>query len=98
MRPVRDGRCLGLLPQEGRLPRAGRLRPPAPVCEPVACAPKKHCFGFKLPKFKLGCHKKAACEPAPVCETPVVYEAPAPVYAAPQAYPSGQTYATGQTK
>ena len=61
--------------------------PPAPVCEPVACAPKKHC-GFKLPKFKLGCHKQAAC--APACETyaPVTYAAP--VYAAPQAYPSAQ--------
>lgn len=70
--------------------------PPAPICEPVACAPKKHC-GFKMPKFKLGCHKKAEC--APVCETyaaPVAYEAP--VYAAPQAMPSGQAYATGQTR
>jgi hypothetical protein len=62
--------------------------PPAPVCEPVACAPKKHC-GFKLPKFKLGCHKKAVC--AAPCET---Y---APVTYAPPVYPTGQTYATGQT-
>jgi hypothetical protein len=67
----------------------------AACAEPVACAPapvecapaKKHCFNFKLPKFKLGCHKKAEC--APACEV-VAYEAPAPVYAAPQAMPTAQ--------
>ncbi len=67
---------------------------PAPVCEPapapVCEAPaKKHCGGFKMPKMKFGCHKKAA----PACETayaPVEYAAP--VYAAPQSSPQ----ATGQ--
>lgn len=64
---------------------------PAPVvaCPPpalVVCeAPVKKKHHMKMPKMKLGCHKKAAAECAPVA-----YEAAsayAPVYAAPQASP-----------
>ena len=46
--------------------------PPAPVCEPVACAPKQKCGLFSCFKgIKLGHHKKACAGPAPVvCETP----------------------------
>jgi hypothetical protein len=67
--------------------------PPAPVCEPVACAPKKKCGLFSCFKgIKLGHHKKACAEPCPApapCET-VAYTATytatyaVPVYAAPQ--------------
>ncbi|WP_422926694.1 hypothetical protein [Singulisphaera sp. PoT] len=67
---------------------------PAPVCAPapVACAPapKKCGFGgFKMPKFKLGCHKKQAV----VCAAPV-YAAPVCETVAPsaQVLPSGQGY------
>jgi hypothetical protein len=70
--------------------------PPAPVCEPVACQPKK-CGLFGGHKLFGCCHKqKAAPPPAPVCE--VAPSAPAPIpsaqwvaptpQAAPQALPA----------
>jgi hypothetical protein len=64
---------------------------PAPVCAPVACAPKKKCHLFGGMKF--GCHKKAACAaPVATC-APTYYEAPAWAPApSPQAAPSGQGY------
>ena len=62
--------------------------PPAPVCAPapVVCEAPKAKHHFKMPKMKLGHHKKAAA-----CETyaPTAYAAPAS-YATPQSYPSGQ--------
>ena len=71
--------------------------PPAPVCEPVACAPKQKCGLFSCFKgIKLGHHKKACAGPAPVvCET-VAYQAPV-TYSAPVSYSAPAIYAAPQT-
>ena len=78
--------------------------PPAPVCEPVVCAPApKKCGLFGGHKL-FGCfHKQRCAAPAPaptICEVPLSCPAPiptcAPCYSAPvasyQAMPSGQGY------
>jgi hypothetical protein len=68
--------------------------PPAPVCQPVACAPKAKKCGGLFAGFKGHKGRKAACAGAATyCET-VVYQAPVSYsYPAPTTYSSPQTSA-----